>query len=133
MRHATSESTFGINPAMRLLIADDNEDHRFLSRRFLETAGHEVIAESETFDELAVSVGVSRPDVVVIDLLMPGDAVATITSMRQDHPELPIIVATGMAGDMDLSKRLLSAGASAIVEKTPRSERVIEALRAFSV
>lgn len=118
---------------MRILIADDNEDHRFLSRRFLETAGHEVVAESATFDELAASVTATGPDAVVIDLLMPGDAVATIVSMRRDHPELPIIVGTGMAGDRDLSDRLLSAGASAVVEKTPRSERVIEALHAFSV
>ena len=117
---------------MRILIADDDEDHRYLSRRFLEAAGHEVIAESKTFDELSDGVTLSLPDAIVIDLRMPGEAIATIETIRRGYPDLAIIVATGMAGDPELSKSLLRAGASAIVDKTPRSERVVEALRSFS-
>lgn len=90
----------------RILVVDDEPDQRFLLRRILQRAGHEV---SEANDGAAAlrAVRESAPDLVVTDMMMPVmDGVELIRCLRGDPAtaHIPILAASGdtrLAGAAD--------------------------------
>jgi CheY-like chemotaxis protein len=90
----------------RVLVVDDEPDQRFLLRRVLQRAGHEV---SEATDGAAAlrAVQESPPDLVVTDVMMPVmDGVELIRCLRGDPAtaHIPILAASGdthLAGAAD--------------------------------
>jgi CheY-like chemotaxis protein len=90
----------------RILVVDDEPDQRFLLRRILQRAGHEV---SEANDGAAAlrAVEESAPDLVVTDVMMPVmNGVELIRCLRRDPAtaHIPILAASGdthLAGAAD--------------------------------
>jgi CheY-like chemotaxis protein len=90
----------------RILVVDDEPDQRFLLRRILQRAGHEV---SEANDGAAAlrAVRESAPDLVVTDMMMPVmSGVELIRCLRGDPAtaHIPILAASGdpyLAGAAD--------------------------------
>ena len=81
----------------RILVVDDEPDQRFLLRRILQRAGHEV---SEATDGAAAlrAVQESPPDLVVTDVMMPVmNGVELIRCLRGDPAtaHIPILAASG--------------------------------------
>lgn len=78
-----------------LLLVDDDDDFRAAARRALERRGfgvREAAGGAAALDVVADAV----PDVVVLDLKMPGiDGIETLRRMRVAHPALPVVVLTG--------------------------------------
>ncbi len=99
----------------RILIVDDDESLRETMRIILAAAGHEVAEEADgrLVEQTAVA---WRPDLIVIDLRMPGrDGLETIQGLRSSGVQTPIIAMTGVAPDLfDAATRL---GAGAVLEK----------------
>ena len=80
----------------RLLVVDDDPQVVDLVRQFLEGESYEVIAAADGQEALE-AISQQRPDVVLLDLLMPRlDGFAVIERLRQDaqYHQLPIIVLT---------------------------------------
>ncbi len=79
---------------MRVLLADDHPLVRMGMRRILERhGGFEVVAEASTGAEVLPLVGRSSPDVVVLDLRMPGvDGFSCLDRVRQRHPEVKVVI-----------------------------------------
>ncbi|MCU1487076.1 MAG: degU4 [Actinomycetia bacterium] len=105
---------------VRVLLADDNADLREMLRLSLELAGgFEVVAEAgDAWAAVALAASV-RPDVVLVDLLMPGrDQVDVIGEVRRANPEIGVVVLTGwvVEGERD---RALADGASEYLIKAP--------------
>lgn len=101
-----------------VLLVDDNALVRRLLREQLTARGSlEVVAEAgdaETAIELAAGVG---PDLIVLDLSMPGtDGFAAIGDLRAAAPDARIVVMSGYGADQ-VSDRVLAAGAVAYLEK----------------
>src|SRR5436190_22686765 len=95
----------------RVLIADDKESSREFVRTVLEHAGY-VVAEAADGREALAKVREDPPDLVVLDLHMPGlDGFAVIEALRQDarYFSLPVVAltASAMQGDRE---RALAAG-----------------------
>lgn len=88
-----------------------------------------VVAQgSDSTDALAL-VTEHRPDVVLIDVEMPGPgARATVSSLRQDHPDTQVIVLT-MHDKPELVVELLGQGAAAYLVKTIARHELIAAVR----
>jgi DNA-binding NarL/FixJ family response regulator len=92
---------------MRLLIADDHALFRASLRALLEARGHEVVGDTgsgEQAVELATSLS---PDVVLMDLSMPG--IGGIEATRQllaAQPGTKVVVLTGSDDDADLFQAL---------------------------
>jgi hypothetical protein len=101
----------------RILIVDDDADSRHLMRRFLETAGHAVAEASNGADGLE-SIEALRPDLVVLDLMMPimdGFGVLDYMRQRDDLRQIPVVVVT--AKTLTAEDRDLLVDAQAVYER----------------
>lgn len=82
---------------LRVLLVDDDPDIRLYLRSFLEDEGCAVVdavSAAAALDEIASQ----RPDVVLIDVMMPGrSGLDLLVSLRRspDHSDLPLVVVTG--------------------------------------
>ncbi|MET9339176.1 MULTISPECIES: response regulator transcription factor [unclassified Nonomuraea] len=83
----------------------------------------EVVAEaSDGFEALAMARR-AGPDVVLMDLRMPGlDGVGAIQRLRVDHPEIKVIVLTTYDTDADVTRAMAAGVAGYLLKDAPREE-----------
>lgn len=87
-------------PPARVLIADDDPRTRDVLRRYLSRAGHEVL-EAENGTEALERWRRDRPDLVLLDLMMPGlDGLDVCTAVRRESA-VPIIMLTALGSESD--------------------------------
>jgi DNA-binding NarL/FixJ family response regulator len=113
-----------------VLIVDDHDLIREgLRRAFEREDDFEVIGEAGTIDEAFRQVGVITPDVVIMDVRLPGGSGLEATKkLRSSNQRLGIVILTMYAGDDQLFEAL-DAGASAFVPKNAQSADVVAAAR----
>ena len=102
---------------MRLLIADDHALFRSSLKSLLETRGHEVVAEAGTGEEAMELAEHHRPDIVLMDLSMPG--IGGLEATRQILASVPgsrVVVLTASTDDDSLFE-VLKAGAQGYLLK----------------
>jgi two-component system nitrate/nitrite response regulator NarL len=88
------------NEPIRVVIADDEPDVRLLLRIQLELEGFEIAGEASDGRAAIDACRDTRPDVVVLDLLMPGvNGFEAIPTLRRQHPNVAIVAYTAVAGD----------------------------------
>jgi CheY-like chemotaxis protein len=88
----------------RILIADDDSDLRLLISLKLESAGHQVVSV-EDGSSAAESCRSMRPDLVVLDLMMPGMSGLEVCRFIRADPDLvhtPVILLTARAQAADI-------------------------------
>lgn len=81
----------------RILVVDDEEDARTFISTVLEDAGAEIIEASDGEQAIALAKK-ERPDVITLDISMPGrDGVEVFGDLRNDPDtaEIPVCVVTG--------------------------------------
>jgi len=125
-----------VSVAIRVLIVDDDVPTRVGLRTILATeAGIEVVGEAATGAEAMSLVGRVRPDIVLMDVNLPGEdgievtARITGTLVGDDCPR--VIVLTTFDYD-DYVYRSLRAGASGFLLKRTRAEVIVEAVRSVA-
>lgn len=104
---------------IRVLIVDDSALVRHAIRRLLERAGMRVVGECAGGDDAVQRVATLRPDVITLDLDMPGlDGLGAIERIMADHPT-PILVVTGEPRyrGLDAHFAALTRGALDLVSK----------------
>jgi NarL family two-component system response regulator LiaR len=115
---------------IRVCIVDDHAVVRRGLRAFL--AGlpdMDVMGEAATGAEAVALVRAHRPDVVLIDLLMPGmDGFDAIRQLREQSPGSRIVVLTSFSADGQVL-RALRAGALSYVLKDADAEEIAVAVR----
>jgi DNA-binding response OmpR family regulator len=100
----------------RILVIDDEPDLVRFVRRALEIEGHQVRVALDGADGLKMAM-TDPPELVVLDLLMPGvDGRAILSAMTSSHPEVPILVLSAEA-DVGARVEVLEAGAVDFVAK----------------
>ena len=102
---------------MRLLLVDDDEGLRALLRTTFEVVDIEVY-EAADAREAAERVAARRPDVIVLDVLMPGETGLEFCRRLKADPDLsliPIVLLTGSEGGALVAAD--AAGADALVRK----------------
>lgn len=95
----------------KILLVEDVEDNRALARLLLESEGHTVIEAPNGAEGVALARG-ERPDLILMDLSMPGMDGWEAARLIQGEPEtaaIPVVAVTAhaMAGDRE---RVLAAG-----------------------
>src|SRR5256886_4584005 len=93
------------------------------------TPGVEVVAEAGDVETARRHVAGHRPDVLVLDLNMPGaSSLDAIAAIRKEHPGTQIVVLT-MEEDPGLARRALGLGAGGYVVKGAAGDEFLEAVR----
>ncbi|MGH8727289.1 MAG: response regulator [Burkholderiales bacterium] len=114
----------------RVMLVDDHAVVRMGFRLLLQnTSDIEVIAEAESGEEACKLYAEKRPDVVVMDLSMPGiGGMEALNRIRAKNPDARILVLSAHDDAMH-PKRALEAGAAGYLSKRSAPEALIEALR----
>jgi two-component system response regulator NreC len=114
----------------RIVLADDHAVVRSGLRLLLDRAeGFEVVAEAGDADAAVRSTLGHKPDVLVLDLNMPGESsLPAIPAIREESPETRVVVLT-MQEDPAFAREALQAGASAYVLKEAADEELVQAVR----
>ena len=104
---------------MHALIVDDDDDIREIARMSLEVIGGWAVSEADCGSEAIARARALSPDVILLDVMMPGlDGVATLRILSH-HPKtshIPVIFLTAKAKKGEL-RRLEAAGACGLIAK----------------
>src|SRR5215213_3994789 len=111
-----------------VLIVDDEPNIRRMVSALLASEGYEVRDAADGATGLARAAE-STPDVVLLDLMMPGeiDGLGTLARLRETAPDTPVIMMSGKAGLSDAVKAT-KLGAFNFLEKQLSPEGVLLAL-----
>lgn len=112
---------------IRVFIADDHEIVREGLRRILvESSDIEVVGEAATFDELLGHLAEARPEIVILDVSMPGPGF--LESLRR-LCELGVrVLVLSMHPESQFAARALKGGASAYLSKERTPDELIRAI-----
>jgi DNA-binding NarL/FixJ family response regulator len=115
---------------MRLLIADDHALLRRSLRALLEARGFAVVGEAKDGEEAVEMARRLEPDVVLMDIGLPGiDGIAATRAILAERPGTRVVVITGHLEEEHLV-RALEAGAHGYLLKNEEPERLFAALEA---
>jgi DNA-binding NarL/FixJ family response regulator len=119
--------------ALKVLIADDHPLLLQAIRRTLEDSeGIEVVGEAHSGEEVLALVGRRKPQVVLLDLRMPGiDGFECIAEIKRSWPEIKTVAISACEDRPSIDAALL-AGASAYVVKTVNPMDIPSVLRQAS-
>lgn len=122
-----------MTPPIRVLLADDHTILRSGLRLLL--GGHpdfEVVGEAGSFDEAVALAASLAPDVVTLDLTMPGGSgLAAIERLRAAAPGARVLVLT-MHEDPAYVRAAIASGAAGYLVKSAADSTLIDALRAVN-
>ena len=105
----------------RVLVADDHAVFRFGMRAMLANAhGFEVVAEASTGEDVVGKAAEVRPDIVLMDIQMPGmNGIEATRKIAQANPEVSVVVVT-MFGDDDSVFAAMRGGTRIRLERRRR-------------
>ena len=115
---------------LTVVLADDHTVVRTGLRLLLSQAGMEVVAEAGDVDAALRYVLGHKPDVLVLDLNMPGEpSLPAIPRFLEASPNTHIVVLT-MQQEPQFAREALKAGATAYVLKEAADDELVQAIHA---
>ena len=115
---------------IRVLIVDDHPVVRWGLRQMLATdLDIEIVGEIEDGKALLDKVGDIRPDVILLDIRMPGlSGMQAVEGIRERSPGSRILIST-VFDDVDHSHQALAAGVDGYLLKTASRDELVNAIR----
>lgn len=115
---------------IKVLIVDDHALVRMGIRRLLDDLPDmSVVAEAENGEVALTLVKTHCPDVVLLDMKMPGiDGWEVTRRLKKSHPDTKVIAVTAMSSEL-LPSRLLQLGAMGYLTKESGAEEMASAIR----
>jgi len=116
---------------IRVMIVDDHAMVRRGMRDFLDLHDDlEVVGEASDGPAALQAAAALRPDVVVMDLVMPGlDGIATTAELKARHPAIEVVAITSFIEE-DRITAAIEAGASGFLLKDAEADDLAAAIRA---
>ena len=114
----------------KVLVADDNEIELEVVKVVLEAAGYEVATLSSVFD-LTVAIRRNRPDVILLDVKMPGvrgDRAAAVLKQHGFSRDIPVILHSGIE-EGELREIAEATGVTDYIRKTGDFELLVDKIR----
>lgn len=116
----------------KILVVEDNADEASLIKMILEPEGYEVALASNGEEGLE-KVESSRPDLIILDVMMPElDGFAMCSKLKEspEHSRIPVVLLTGVAKRISDSKYpldgVLRADAEQYLEKPVKPEELLD-------
>ncbi len=115
---------------IKVLIVDDHALVRMGIRRLLEDLPDvEVVADAESGEQALTMVKSYKPDVVLLDMKMPGiDGWEVTRRLKKSNPQVKVIAVTAMCAE-PLPTRVLQLGAMGYLTKESGAEEMAAAIR----
>ncbi len=116
---------------IRIMIVDDHAVVRSGLGAFLSVHPDlEMVGEAENGEQAVLRAGLLQPDVILMDLMMPGmDGVAATAVIKKQHPAIQIIALTSFQED-ELVQNVLRSGAVGYLMKNVSARELAAAIRA---
>jgi DNA-binding NarL/FixJ family response regulator len=113
----------------RILVVDDHPLTREALASLLEQHGFEVVGQASDGEEAIALAGSEQPDLVLLDLTMPGmDGLTALPLIRNAAPLTAVVVLTASGTEENLLAAI-RAGAAGYLLKSEPPERIAEFLR----
>lgn len=127
------ELTGAAPPApMRIAIVDDHPTLLAgMAAIFAGRDGFEVVGTGASADDAEAIADANRPEVMILDLSMPGDVFGVIAKASARVPPIHVVVFTAFA-NVDKAMRAVDAGAKAFVLKGRPSDDLFSAIKAVT-
>lgn len=123
----------GVRP-VRVVLADDHTLFREGIGEILATAGgFEVVGEAHHGEETCRVTAETRPDVVLLDVEMPGPGIRDVLVRLVRLIPRPQVVVLTVHDDMALARELLGLGAGAYLVKGSTRQELLSAIRSVTV
>jgi two-component system chemotaxis response regulator CheY len=112
----------------RVLIVDDAVVMRMMIKGILSKNGFEIAGEAQNGAEAIEKYKELRPDVVTMDMVMPGvDGIAAVKAIVAEDPQAKIIMCTSM-GQEALINEAMQAGAKTYITKPFQPAKILESI-----
>jgi two-component system nitrate/nitrite response regulator NarL len=111
-----------------VLIVDDHAGFRRLARRVLEAGGFRVIGEAADGGEAVAAVAALRPEVVLLDVVLPDSDGFSVAKHLACGPSPPGVILISSRERLDFGARLDAAAALAFLTKSEFSSAAVAAL-----
>jgi DNA-binding NarL/FixJ family response regulator len=118
---------------LRVLIADDHPVFRDGIRALLEaTPGMDVVGEATTGDDVILCAKQLQPDVILMDVQMPGlNGIEATRRIVQPHPDMRVLIVTMFEDDHTVFAAM-RAGARGYVLKDATKDEIRRAIQAVA-
>ena len=115
---------------IKVLVVDDHDLVRMgITRMLADIDGLEVIGQADSGEEALRLVRELRPDVVLMDVKMPGiGGLEATRKLIRSYPDLKVVAVTACEED-PFPTRLLQAGAAGYMTKGAALEEMVQAIR----
>jgi DNA-binding NarL/FixJ family response regulator len=114
--------------AARVLVVDDHPSFRRFARRLLEAAGFDVVGDAEDGASGIAAVRELRPDVVLLDVLLPDTTGFAVAKELAAAPERPLVVLTSSRTAADLGALIDTHDARGFISKRDLTVAALAAL-----
>jgi two-component system nitrate/nitrite response regulator NarL len=114
---------------IRIAVVEDHPLFREgVTRSLSEIGGFEIVDEGATAQDAERIASTVRPDILLLDISLPGGGLAAVESILADHPAQKIVMLTVSESNADVT-RALNAGVRGYVLKGVGSRALAEILR----
>jgi two-component system response regulator NreC len=115
---------------LRIMLVDDHHIVRASLRLLFEKHGFEVVAEAGDAQEALALAPKTRPQIVMMDLELPGtDGITATRRLRKLIPNAKVILLSAHDDEKDIAEALTAAGANGYLLKSDAPEELINAVR----
>ena len=118
---------------LRVMVVDDHPMWRDAVERDLAGAGFDVVAVAADGDQAVARFPAARPQVVVLDLQIPGPSGVEVTEQVLRHDPSARVLILSASGEQDDVLAAVKAGATGYLVKSASREELIEAVRRTAV
>ena len=118
--------------SIRVLVADDSHIMRSMIVRALnEDASLSVVGEAASFAETLSYTAALKPDIIVLDLLMPDEGRFTCESIKSGLQQAGCVLAISIWNDDEAQWRAKSYGARKLLDKSKLAAELIPTIKLF--
>jgi DNA-binding NarL/FixJ family response regulator len=118
-----------VTEALRVMVVDDHPMWRDAVERDLQDAGFDVVAVAADGDQAIARFPAARPQVVVLDLQIPGpDGVAVTQQVLRHDPSARVLILSA-SGEQDDVLAAVKAGATGYLLKSASRTELLDAVR----
>jgi DNA-binding NarL/FixJ family response regulator len=111
-----------------VVVVDDHEDFRASARALLEAEGFEVVGEAADGTEALAAVAALRPNIVLLDIQLPGPDGFDVAEQLASGPDPPTVVLISSRDAAAYGPRLVQTSASGFLPKSALSGEALAAL-----